>query len=314
MPDLISIGECMIELFSEEPIEQADTFTRSLAGDSFNICVAAQRLGTSAGYITRLGDDPFAAYLLSAWNSLGIDTSQIRTVDGFNAVHFVALMPDGNREFVYYRSGSAPTTLEPDDLDPDYIGSAKILHCSGIAQAISESARATVLRAAQIAKERGLKVSYDPNYRHQLWSSEDLREAASELLPYVDYFLPNSSDDAPALIGSDDPHRMAEHFREVGVPVVAVTRGEEGAVIGFEDRVVEIPPYSPGGPIDSTAAGDAFNGAFIHGLLNGMSVEDAGRLGTITAGLKLRQRGAIGGMPAREEAFGVFDTLRADSQ
>ena len=314
MPDLISIGECMIELFSEEPIEQADTFTRSLAGDSFNICVAAQRLGTSAGYITRLGDDPFAAYLLNTWNSLCIDTSQIRTVEGFNAVHFVALMPDGNREFVYYRSGSAPTTLEPDDLDPDYIGSAKILHCSGIAQAISESARATVLKAAQIAKERGLKVSYDPNYRHQLWSPEDLREAASELLPYVDYFLPNTSDDAPALVGSDDPYRMVEHFHQMGVPVVAVTRGEEGAVIGFEDRIVEIPPYSPGGPIDSTAAGDAFNGAFIHGLLNGMSVPESGRLGTITAGLKLRQRGAIGGMPTREEAFGVFDTLRADIQ
>lgn len=314
MPDLISIGECMIELFSEEPIGEADTFTRSLAGDSFNICVAAQRLGTSAGYVTRLGDDPFAAYLLNTWNSLGIDTSRIRTVDGFNAVHFVALMPDGNREFVYYRNGSAPTTLEPDDLDPDYIGSAKILHCSGIAQAISESARATVLKAAQIAKERGLKVSYDPNYRHQLWRPEDMRSAATELLPYVDYFLPNSSDDAPALMGSDDPYRMVEHFREVGAPVVAVTRGEEGAVIGFEDRVVEIPPYSPGGPIDSTAAGDAFNGAFIHGLLNGMSVPESGRLGTITAGLKLRQRGAIGGMPTREEAFGVFDTLRADSQ
>ena len=310
MPDLISIGECMIELFSEEPMEEADTFTRSLAGDSFNICVAAQRLGTSAGYITRLGDDPFAAYLLNTWNSLGIDTSQIKTVTGFNAVHFVALMPDGDREFVYYRSGSAPTTLCPDDLDAEYIGSAKVLHCSGIAQAISESARATVLRAARMAKERGLKVSYDPNYRHQLWSHGDMREAAAELLPYVDYFLPNSSDDAPALIGSDDPYRMVERYREMGVPVVAVTNGEEGAVIGFDDKVVEIPAYSPGGPIDTTAAGDAFNGAFIHGMLNGMSVEDAGRLGTITAGLKLRQRGAIGGMPTREEAFGVFNRLK----
>ena len=312
MPDLISIGECMIELFSEEPIEEADTFTRSLAGDSFNICVAAQRLGTSSGYITRLGDDPFAAYLLNTWNSLGIDTSQIKTVEGFNAVHFVALMPDGDREFVYYRSGSAPTTLEPNDLDPDYIGSAKVLHCSGIAQAISESARATVLRAARIAKERGLKVSYDPNYRHQLWSPADLREAASELLPYVDYFLPNSSDDAPALIGSGAPYRMVEHYRDLGVPVVAVTNGEDGAVIGFGDEVVDVPPYSPGGPIDTTAAGDAFNGAFIHGLLNGMSVADAGRLGTITAGLKLRQRGAIGGMPSRQEAFNLFNRITTE--
>ena len=210
MPDLISMGECMIELFSEEPIEEADTFTRSLAGDSFNICVAAQRLGTSAGYITRLGDDPFTGYLLNTWNSLGIDTSQVRTVEGFNAVHFVALMPDGNREFVYYRAGSAPTTLCPEDLDAEYIGAAKVMHCSGIAQAISESARATVLAAARIAKERGVKVSYDPNYRRQLWSPEDMREAALELLPYVDYFLPNSSEDAPALIGSDDPYRMVE--------------------------------------------------------------------------------------------------------
>ena len=313
MPDLISMGECMIELFSEEPIEEADTFTRSLAGDSFNICVAAQRLGTSAGYITRLGDDPFAGYLLNTWNSLGIDTSQIRTVEGFNAVHFVALMPDGNREFVYYRSGSAPTTLCPEDLDAEYIGSAKALHCSGIAQAISESARATVLAAARMAKERGLKVSYDPNYRHQLWGYEDMREAALELLPYVDYFLPNSSEDAPALIGSDDPYRMVERYREMGVPVVAVTRGEDGAVIGSEDGIVEVPAYSPGGPIDTTAAGDAFNGGFIHGLLNGMTVEDAGRLGTVTAGLKLRARGAIGGMPSGEEAMGALRRLNSDN-
>ncbi len=307
MPDLISIGECMVELFSEDPIEEADTFTRSLAGDSFNICVAAQRLGTGTGYITRLGDDPFAAYLLNTWNSLGIDTSQVRTVEGFNAVHFVALLPDGDREFVYYRSGSAPTTLCPEDLDPDYIGSAKILHCSGIAQAISDSARATVLRAARIAKERGLKVSYDPNYRHQLWSHEDMREAASELLPFVDYFLPNTPDDSQALIGSDDPYRMVQHYRDLGAPVVAVTRGEDGAVIGSEDGIVEIPSYSPGGPIDTTGAGDAFNGGFIHGLLNGMSIADSGRLGTITAGLKLRGRGALAGMPAREEAFHIFN-------
>ena len=306
MPDLISIGECMIELFAEEPIETADTFTRSLAGDSFNICVAAQRLGTSTGYVTLLGDDPFADYLLGTFQSLGIDTSGVRKVEGFNAAHFVALMPDGNREFVYYRSGSAPSTLQPDDLDPDYIGTAKVLHCSGVALAISESARATVLRAAQIARERGIKVSFDPNYRHQLWSTDDMREAASELLPYVDYFLPNVPDDSRALIDSDDPYEVVNHFRSMGVPVVAVTRGEQGAVIGSEEGIIDISPYRPDGPIDTTAAGDAFNGGFIHGLLNGMSIAEAGRLGTVTAGLKLRGRGALGGMPTIDEVEAIM--------
>ena len=307
MPDVVSIGECMIELFSEDPIESADTFTRSLAGDSFNICVALSRLGTSAGYVTRLGDDPFAGYLLGAFQAEGIDTSGVRTVEGFNAVHFVALLPDGNREFVYYRSGSAPSTLQPEDLDADYIGSARVLHCSGVAQAISESARATVLRAAQIAKSRGVAVSYDPNYRHQLWSPAEMREAAAELLPYVDYLLPNAPEDSLALLDTDDPFAVVEHFRGLGVPVVAVTRGADGALIGSEDGTVEIPAFAPEGVIDTTAAGDAFNGGFIHGLLNGMSVADAGRLGVATAGLKLRGRGALAGMPLREEAHRAFE-------
>ena len=312
MPDLISIGECMIELFSDEPIEHADTFSRSLAGDSFNICVAAQRLGTTTGYVTRLGNDPFAGYLLNTWRSLDIDTTLVKTVSGFNAVHFVALMPDGDREFVYYRAGSAPTTLEPGDLDAHYIGTARVLHCSGIAQAISESARATVLKAARTAKELGLRVSYDPNYRHQLWSPSQLREAAEELLPYVDYFLPNVPTDSGALLDTTDPYDMVEHYRALGIPVVAVTRGAQGAVIGHEDDVFDIPAYTPDGPIDSTGAGDAFNGGFIHGLLNGMSVKDAGRLGTVTAGLKLRSRGAILGMPPASEVYEVFDSTRRD--
>ena len=311
MPDLISIGECMIELFAEEPIETADTFTRSLAGDSFNICVAAQRLGTSTGYVTRLGSDPFADYLLGTFHSEGIDASGVRRVEGFNAVHFVALMPNGDRDFVYYRAGSAPSTLEPGDINADYIGSAKVLHCSGVAQAISDTARATVLRAAQIAKERGVRVSYDPNYRHQLWSPEDLRNAAAELLPYVDYFLPNVPDDSRALIDTDDPYEVVDHFRDMGVPVVAVTRGEHGAVVGSEDGTFDIPAYRPDGPIDTTAAGDAFNGGFIHALLNGMSMPDAGRMGTVTAGLKLRGRGALSGMPTYDEVAAIVGVTQS---
>ena len=150
-PEIVSLGECMIELFSEQPMEEADTFRRSLAGDSLNILVAASRLGTTTGYITRLGDDPFTGYLLNAWRNEGIDVSQVTKVAGFNAVHFVALLPGGDREFVYYRKGSAPSTIEPSDLDAGYLGSARVFHASGIAQAISESARSTV---RQLSKRR----------------------------------------------------------------------------------------------------------------------------------------------------------------
>ena len=313
MPDIVSIGECMIELFSEQPLEEADTFQRSLAGDSLNILVAASRLGTTTGYITRLGSDPFAEYLLNAWRAEGIDVSHVRQVDGFNAVHFVALLPGGDREFVYYRKGSAPSTMQPSDLDPDYIGSAQILHLSGIAQAISPSARATVLKAAQIGRERGIKVSYDPNYRHQLWSHDEAREGMEEVLPYVDFFFPSVPSDSEVLLGTTDPHRAVETMRGRGVDVVAVKCGDRGAVVGAGDDVVEVPAYSVGPTVDTTGAGDAFNGAFLHGTLQGMSPRDATRLGSIAAGLKVRGRGALTTMPSGDEVYAVFDSVRAEA-
>ena len=113
MIEMISMGECLIELFSEEPIETSKTFTRSMAGDSFNIVVAASRLGTKTGYITKLGDDPFKGYLKNSFRSEGVDTSHV-IVDrgkGFNAAHFVAVDENGEREFGYYRKGSEQSTI-----------------------------------------------------------------------------------------------------------------------------------------------------------------------------------------------------------
>ncbi|MCH8062155.1 MAG: sugar kinase [Chloroflexi bacterium] len=306
MPDIISIGECMIELFSEQPMETADTFQRSFAGDSLNILVAASRLGTSTGYVTRVGNDPFTSYLLSSWQAEGIDTSHARRVEGFNAVHFVAQLPGGDREFVYYRKGSAPSTMEPDDLDPEYIGAAKILHVSGIAQAISESARATTLKAAQIARERGVAVSYDPNYRHQLWSHEDAREAMEQTLPYVTYFMPSAPADTDVLFGTSVPEDVISEARSRGVEITAVKLGERGVVVGTSDSIIECPAYTPGRVVDTTGAGDAFNGAFLHGILSGMNVRDAATLGTVTAGLKVRGRGALTTMPTSDEVHDHF--------
>jgi 2-dehydro-3-deoxygluconokinase len=310
MPDIVSIGECMIELFSEKPLEEADTFTRSFAGDSLNMLVAAARLGTSTGYLTRLGSDPFTAYLLNAWQKEDIDTSHVKQAQGFNAVHFVALLPGGDREFVYYRRGSAPSTMEPSDLDPDYIGAARIMHISGITQAVSATARATALRAAQIAHERGVPVSYDPNYRHQLWTHDDARQGMEELLPYVTYFLPSCPADTRVLFGTEEPRQVIAQAQARGVKVAAVKCGESGAVIGYGDEVFEAPPHVSGPVVDTTGAGDAFNGGFLHGLLNGMSPRDAATIGSIAAGLKLRGRGALTAMPRGEEVYAVFEGMK----
>ena len=310
MPDIISIGECMIELFSDQPLEEADTFQRSLAGDTLNMLVAAARLGSSTGYITRLGDDPFTSYLLKTWRNEGIDVSEVKQIDGFNAVHFVAQLPGGDRDFIYYRRGSAPSTIEPSDLDPDYIASAKVLHVSGITQAISASARATVLRAVEIASESGVAVSYDPNYRRQLWSREEARQGMAEVLPYVNYLLPSLPSDSEALLDTSEPLEVVEQLRDRGADLVAVKCGEHGAVVSIADQVFEVPAYTAGPVVDTTGAGDAFNGGLLHGLLRGMDPRDAATLGTIAAGLKVRGRGALTTMPSSDEVYAAYDELK----
>ena len=313
MPDMISIGECMIELFSEDPLETASTFTRSFAGDSFNILVAANRLGTSTGYITKLGNDPFKSYLENSFLAEGVDTSHVITSDsgGFNAAHFVAVMPNGEREFVYYRKGSAPSTIAPSDLNEHYITKAKVMHCSGIAQAISPSARNTVLRAAEIAHRNGVTVSYDPNYRHQLWNPDEARVAMEELMPFVDIFLPSSPADSVPLFGTEDPEDVIREAENRGVGITVVTMGEEGAIVSGRGEAIRLDPEPAGIVVDTTGAGDAFKGGFIHGLIEGLTLEESALLGNIAAGITITGRGALGTIPGRAAVYRILETIQA---
>jgi len=306
----------MIELFSEEPIELAETFKRSMAGDSFNILVSASRLGTSTGYITKIGRDPFGEHLIKTLESESIDTHHVMTSDegSFTAVHFVTINSEGDREFIYYRKGSAPTTMRPGELDASYIKQAKVMHCSGIAQAISASAQETVLQAAKIAKKNGVLVSYDPNYRHQLWDHKDARTAMEQLIPYVDIFLPSSPADCVPLFNTTDPHVAINEVESMGVTTTVVTLGEDGALISSGDIRIHIDPITESSVIDTTGAGDSFKGAFIHGIIEGMSVHDSAILGSISAGITVTGRGAISAMPYREKVYSLFKDQKENPQ
>ena len=309
MPDLISIGECLVEFSSDRPLEKAESFRRSLGGDTLNILIAAGRLGTTTGYVTRLAGDPFARYMLRTWREEGIDVTHAKEVDGFNAVSFVSILPGGDRDFIYYRKGSAASTLEPSDLDLDYIASCRVLHLSGTIQAISPTARATVRRAAEIARERDVDVSYDPNYRRQLWTPTEARAGMEEVLPFVKYFLPSSPADTDVLFSTSDPYKVIKDLRARDVPVVAVKCGSRGAVLGTGEEIFEIPPYTAGPVVDTTGAGDAFNGGLLHGLLKGMKPKDAALIGSITAGINVRGYGAIAALPSISEVDAVLQGM-----
>ena len=236
MPEIVAVGECLIELYSDEPIGEASRFHRAYAGDTCNAALMAARLGSSCGYVTRMGDDPFADYLLAEFHKVGLDTSRVKRVDGFNGVHFISLLPDGDREFVYYRNGSAASTMTPDDLDSGYIGSASILHVSAILQATSQSARETVLEAAKMARRLGVTVSYDTNLRLTLWSAEEARATVEDTLPYVDVVFVSHPSETEAMLGVDSELAAIEFLLDRGVNVAAVKCGADGSWVATPDR------------------------------------------------------------------------------
>lgn len=303
--ELITMGECLVELSAPEPIAQATVFTRGFGGDALNLAAMAARLGTRAAFLTAVADDPFGEYLLDGWRQEGVDISLVREVDGFNGLYLMSMLREGDREILYYRQGSAASRMTLAMLPNDALRNVRIFHTSSITQAISKSSRQAVRAAADIVKAAGGLVSFDVNYRRLLWEPAEARAAVEELLPLADFFMSSVPEDTEPLFGMSDPEQVVKHFRNAGVPVVVAKAGADGAWIGWHDEVRHWPPEAPV-VVDAIGAGDAFCGAFLHGWMAGMNPADAGLLATVTAGLKVGRGGTAAGLPSKAEVIAAL--------
>ncbi len=280
--EIIGLGECMIELYADQPLGIATTLQKSYGGDVLNTLVHASRLGSRTAFISKVGNDPFGLGLLKTWQSEGVNTSQAPLVDGENGVYFISLLENGEREFTYRRANSAASQIMPSDLNAEFIASSRLILLSGITQAISSSAEATTLAAAQIAKKHGVLVAFDPNYRPKLWAARGgvqvAREAALELLPFVDVLLPSAPTDLELLTQT----------QMQTVALVALKSGAEGVWINkthIPAQVVQV--------VDTTGAGDAWNAGFLHYWLKTQDPLQAAQAAHKVAAQKIQSRGAV---------------------
>lgn len=293
----------MLELSCEGDLRHARNFTRSFGGDTLNTAVAATRLGSTVSFITRLGGDAFAPALQEMILKEGINVGPPRPGKGTTGIYFVSVDAEGEREFVYHRKDSAASLLSPDDINPEFIKSAKIIFASGISLAISDSARKAVVKAFKIAREANILTAFDPNYREALWQSEERAvDAMNEILPLVDILLPSFPEDTASIINFSKPEQVVDYFLFKGCKLVAVKAGSQGCFLGYKREVQHIPAM-PIRAVDTTGAGDAFNGGFLHGLATEESLLNCAKLGVTTAGLKVLNRGSAAAMPVREAVY-----------
>ena len=173
MPDLLCMGEPMLELNQRRRQPNSPggevLYLQGHGGDTSNAAIAAARNGAGVGYVTAVGRDAPGDSFLALWAREGVDSSTVaRSESAPTGLYVVSHGEDGHR-FTYYRAGSAASRMEPADVPEDAIRGARMLHVSGVSQAISSSACDAVFRAIEVAKAAGVGVSYDTNLRLSLW-------------------------------------------------------------------------------------------------------------------------------------------------
>jgi 2-dehydro-3-deoxygluconokinase len=290
--EILAIGEALVEL--NQPSDGAP-FAPGFGGDTSNATIAAARLGASAGYFTAVGADRFGESLVALWKSEGVDASGV-VVNGaaHTGLYFVTHGPDGH-SFSYRRAGSAASRLTEADAPTQAIRAARILHVSGISQAISSSATDLVFAAIDIAREAKVLVSYDTNLRLKLWPLRRARAIIHEAMHSADIALP-SLDDATQLTGRSAPDAILDFYLALGARVVALKLGKDGSVVATPERRERVAPFRVSA-VDATGAGDAFDGAFLAEYLRQSDPFAAARFANVAAALSTLGYGAVAPLP-----------------
>lgn len=297
--ELVCLGEPMME-FNQQPDGR---YLRGHGGDTANCAVAAARSGATVGMLAHLGDDRFGHSFLELWQSEGIDATGVALRrDAPTGIYFVE-HDDTGHHFSYRRNGSAASRMTATELPFATLDSARILHVSGISQAISDTAADSVFAAIERVRAAGGQVSYDCNLRLALWPLARARAVIHEAMAQCDIALPGL-DDARQLTGLDDADAIVDFYLQLGATVVALTMGMDGTLVATAQLREHIAPY-PVNAVDATAAGDTFDGAFLAEWLRHGDAFRAARYANAAAALSTLGYGAVGPMPTRSdvEAF-----------
>ena len=292
--DIVALGEAMIE-FNQVRADDPRTYLQGFGGDTSNMAIAAARVGATTGYITRVGDDAFGRMLRSLWEEEGVATAGVATDPAASTgVYFVTHGPQGH-EFSYLRAGSAASRMRPDQLPEALLASARLVHASGISQAISATACDSVFAAFEIARASGAVVTYDPNVRRKLWPLTRAKAIVMATVAMCTWCLP-SEDDAVILFGDASPDAVIDALHRAGARGVVLKRGAKGCIVSDGSRREPIGARRVAS-VDATGAGDCFDGAFAARLMAGDDPFAAARYANVAAALATTGYGAVAPLP-----------------
>lgn len=295
--DILSIGDINIEVtlvnlpsmpkLGREIL--AENAYRTMGGSTVNTAVGCARMGLSSAFIGKVGRDDDGAYLTRTLTEFGVDASMMRVDDTAPTGITVSLATSGDRAMATCLG--AIGTLTADEIPDELLSSARHLHVAGYF--LQNALRPSLISLFDRAHELGMTTSLDTG-----WDDSEQWSGVWETLKHADIFFPNESE-ATAITGLSDVRDAAKRLGEV-CPIAVVKNGAHGAVMYKDGKLYSTPAY-PGKPVDTTGAGDAFNGGFLGAWLSGVSAEDSLKYGCAAGSISVTREGSAASCPTRDE-------------
>lgn len=309
--DVIALGELLID-FTENGVSGQGNpiFEANPGGAPCNVLAMLNKMGKKTSFLGVVGKDQFGASLRKTLDELGIDTSHLyEDQDVHTTLAFVHTFEDGDRDFAFYRNPGADMMLKEDQIEKDYLESAKAFHY-GTLSMTHEGVKKATYKAIDIAKEAGIIISFDPNLRPPLWNSmEEAKVQIAYGLSKCD-LLKISEEELEFMTGTKDVKEGAHALLKTypNIKLMNVTMGKEGSIAFHEGKEVFQAPFLQENTIETTGAGDTFGACALNYVLEhgitGLKEEELTemlRFANGASSLITTKKGALRVMPEKEE-------------
>ncbi|MDY0873491.1 sugar kinase [Dongia rigui] len=301
---IAAIGECMVEFAPDG----RDGWQMGFAGDTFNTLWTLRGLlpsNVTTDYVSAFGDDEFSRRQLAFFAQHHVGTANSPHIAGGRPGLYAITLDGAERSFTYWRGDSVARRLADDSAAlAGSLKDRKLIYFSGITLAIlTPTSRRALLAAVTVARAQGSLIAFDPNYRPRLWPDRAIAAAAiTEAEHVADIVLP-TFDDERSLFDDVDPAATGRRITDLGVRECVVKNGGQAALLCHDGRVAESPARPGVKAVDTSGAGDAFNGGYLAARLQGREPADAAAFAHRVAALAIGVRGAL-------TPFSVLSTAR----
>jgi 2-dehydro-3-deoxygluconokinase len=300
-PYVLTFGETMVLMRSDQvgPLAHASTMSLGIGGSESNVAIGLQRLGVHAVWCGRVGADSLGQLVEREIRAEGVDVRIAVDPSAPTGLMIKERRTPATQRVSYYRAGSAGSRILPEDIDEQLISSAGLLHVSGITPALSPQAEATLRYAIDVARTAGVPVSFDLNFRGNLWSPEGAGSVFRDIIPFADIVFAGDEEAAIA-VGTGNPEELAIRIAALGPRQTVIKLGSAGA-LALVDGEFFRQPAIPVEAHDTVGAGDAFVAGYLAELLTGLGPAQRLHTAAATGAFACLVPGDWEGSPRRHE-------------